>query len=345
MTATELEAPELVLVDVPSRRRRHPLVGFVLRRVAAGIATLFVVSILLFAGTNVLPGDVASAVLGRDSTPAGLAQIRKELDLNRPASERYWSWLSGFVQGDLGSSVASQAVSGEPTPISGLIGDRIRNTATLALCTVLLLVPLSIFFGVLSATRAGSPVDHAVTGISLGLISLPEFVTGTLLVLLLAQWLGLLPAVSLIAIGASVFTHPSILVLPVLTLLAASLAQTTRMVRAGMLEVLRSDYVEWARLSGHRERDVVFRYALRNALAPTVQVIALNVQWLVGGIVVTEYVFGYPGIGQALVQAVSARDVPYVLSVGMLIAIVYIALNVLADLLVVLLVPKLRTAQ
>jgi peptide/nickel transport system permease protein len=236
-------------------------------------------------------------------------------------------------------------VSGEPTPISGLIGDRIRNTAVLALCTILLLVPLSLVLGVLSAMRAGRPVDHAVTGISLGLISLPEFVTGTLLILLLAQWLALLPAVSLIGIGESVFTHPSILVLPVLTLLAASLAQTTRMVRAGMLEVLRSDYVEWARLSGHRERDVVFRYALRNALAPTVQVIALNVQWLVGGIVVTEYVFGYPGIGQALVQAVSARDVPYVLSVGMLIAIVYIALNVIADLLVVLLVPKLRTAQ
>jgi peptide/nickel transport system permease protein len=249
------------------------------------------------------------------------------------------------VQGDLGSSVASQAVSVQPTPISGLIGERIRNTAVLALFTVLLLVPLSLVLGVLSAMRAGRPVDHALTGISLGLISLPEFVTGTLLILLLSQWLGLLPAVSLIGIDDTVFTHPSILVLPVLTLLAASLAQTTRMVRAGMLEVLRSDYVEWARLSGHRERDVVFRYALRNALAPTVQVIALNVQWLVGGIVVTEYVFGYPGIGQALVQAVSARDVPYVLSVGMLIAIVYIALNVLADLLVVLLVPKLRTAQ
>jgi peptide/nickel transport system permease protein len=342
---TELAAPELALTGVPPRRRRHPLASFVLRRVAAGVATLFVVSILLFAGTNVLPGDVASAVLGRDSTPAGLAQIRTELHLNRPAPERYWNWLSGFVQGDLGSSVAGQAVSGEPTPISGLIGDRIRNTAVLALCTILLLVPFSLVLGVLSAMRAGRPVDHAVTGISLGLISLPEFVTGTLLILLLAQWLALLPAVSLIGIGESVFTHPSILVLPVLTLLAASLAQTTRMVRAGMLEVLRSDYVEWARLSGHRERDVVFRYALRNALAPTVQVIALNVQWLVGGIVVTEYVFGYPGIGQALVQAVSARDVPYVLSVGMLIAIVYIALNVIADLLVVLLVPKLRTAQ
>ena len=333
---TELAAPELALAGAPRRDRRYPLVSFVLRRVAAGVATLFIVSILLFAGTNVLPGDVASAVLGRDSTPAGLAAIRKELHLNQPASERYWNWLSGFVQGNLGSSVASQAVSGQPTPISSLIGDRIRNTAVLALCAVLLLVPLSLVLGVLSAMRVGRPVDHAVTGISLGLISLPEFVTGTLLILLLSQWLGLLPAVSLIGIGETVFTHPSILVLPVLTLLAASLAQTTRMVRAGMLEVLRSEYVE---------RDVVFRYALRNALAPTVQVIALNVQWLVGGIVVTEYVFGYPGIGQALVQAVSARDVPYVLSVGMLIAFVYVTLNVLADVLVVLLVPKLRTAQ
>jgi peptide/nickel transport system permease protein len=341
---TELAAPELALSDVP-RRRRHPLVFFVVRRVAAGLATLFVVSILLFVGTNVLPGDVASAVLGRDSTPAGLAAMRQELHLNRPAPERYWNWLSGFVQGNLGSSVAAQAVSGQPTPISSLIGDRIKNTAVLALFTILLLVPLSIGFGVYAATRAGRSVDHAITTVSLVAISLPEFVTGTLLILVVAQWLGLLPGVSLIPIGATVFSDLSILVLPVLTLLAASLAQTVRMVRAGMVEVLRSDYVEWARLSGHRERDVVLRYALRNALGPTVQVIALNIQWLVGGIVVTEFVFGYPGLGQALVQAVSARDVPYVQSVGLLIAIVYISLNVIADLLVVLLVPKLRTAQ
>ena len=148
---TELAAPELALAGVPSRDRRHPLASFVLRRVAAGVVTLFVVSILLFAGTNVLPGDVASAVLGRDSTPAGLAAIRKELHLNRPAPERYWNWLSGFVQGNLGSSVASQAVSGQPTPISGLIGDRIRNTGVLALCAVLLLVPLSLVLGVVKS--------------------------------------------------------------------------------------------------------------------------------------------------------------------------------------------------
>src|SRR5437667_29565 len=175
---TELAAPELALAGVPSRHRRHPLASFVLRRVAAGVVTLFVVSILLFAGTNVLPGDVASAVLGRDSTPAGLTAIRKELHLNRPAPERYWNWLSGFVQGNLGSSVASQAVSGQPTPISGLIGDRIKNTAVLALFTILLLVPLSIGFGVYAATRAGRSVDHAITTVPLPAISLPELVAG-----------------------------------------------------------------------------------------------------------------------------------------------------------------------
>src|SRR2546423_14898509 len=150
----ELAGPELAVADLP-RRRRRPLLRFVARRVAAGVATLLAVSILLFAGTNVLPGDVASAVLGRDSTPAGLAAIRQELHLNRPAPERYWNWLSGFVRGNLGSSVASQAVSGEPTPISGLIGERVKNTAVLALFTILLLVPLSLGFGVDSATRAG----------------------------------------------------------------------------------------------------------------------------------------------------------------------------------------------
>src|SRR5207302_9305633 len=136
--------------------------------------------------------------------------IRKELHLNRPAPERYWNWLSGFVQGDLGSSVAGQAVSGQPTPISGLIGERAKNTAVPALCTVLLLVPLSILLGVFSATRAGRPADHAITTVSLGAISLPEFVTGTLLILLVAQWLGWLPGVSPVSIGDTVFTHPSI---------------------------------------------------------------------------------------------------------------------------------------
>jgi peptide/nickel transport system permease protein len=178
---------------------------------------------------------------------------------------------------------------------------------------------------------------------SLAAVSLPEFVTGSLLILVFAVWLHLLPAVSLVPSGSGVLDRPRILVLPVLTLLAASLAQTVRMVRAGMLDVLRADYVAMARLNGLPERQVVGRYALRNALAPTVQVIALNVQWLVGGIIVTEYVFGYPGIGQQLVEVVNARDIPFVQSVSLIIAAVYLGINIIADLLVVLLIPKLRT--
>jgi peptide/nickel transport system permease protein len=175
--------------------------------------------------------------------------------------------------------------------------------------------------------------------------ALPEFVTGTILVLIFALHLEILPAVSFLPPGESPLQNPKILVLPVATLLAASLAQTMRMVRAGMVEALRSDYVEMARLNGYDERTVVLRHALRNALAPTVQVFALNIQWLVGGIVVTEYVFGYPGLGQALVNAVAARDIPYVQAAALLVAVVYLALNVVSDLLVVLLIPKLRTAQ
>jgi peptide/nickel transport system permease protein len=341
---TEL-SPELVVEAPAAGRRRHPVLGFVARRVAAGILTLLVVSILLFVGTTVLPGDPATAILGRNSTPQALVTLRRQLNLDDPLPQRYWSWLSGFVQGDLGRSATGQATGQQGGQISDLISGRVTNTLVLALLAVAFMVPLSIVIGVFTATRAGRPIDHAVSLASLTAISLPEFVTGTLLVLVFAVWLGWLPGVSIIPIGESVWSNAKILVLPVMTLLAASVAQSVRMVRAGMLDALRSDYVEWSRLSGFGEWTTVYRHALRNALAPTVQVLALNIQWLVGGIVVTEFVFGYPGLGQALVQAVAVRDIPFVLSVGMLIAIVYISLNILADLLVVFLVPKLRTAQ
>ena len=215
----------------------------------------------------------------------------------------------------------------------------------LALVTIALLVPIGVILGVLAATRAGRGLDHAVSIGSLTVVALPEFVTGAILVLVFAVWLDVLPGVSLVPVGESPLSNPSALVLPVATLLAASLAQTLRMVRAGMLDALRSDFVQMARLSGYPERRVVYRHALRNALAPTVQVIALNVQWLIGGIIVTEYVFSYPGIGQGLVQAVAIRDVPFVQAVALIIAAVYVTLNIVADIVVVLLIPKLRTAQ
>jgi peptide/nickel transport system permease protein len=306
------------------------------------VATLFVVSILIFAGTEVLPGDAASAVLGRTASPEQLAEMQELMGLDRPAYERYLDWLGGVLTGDLGNSAAGYAAGGE-VPIWEDIAPKIGNSLTLAGITALLMVPLALVLGVLAAVRAGRTVDHAISVGSLAIISLPEFIIGSLLILLFFSWLDVLPPVSLIPPGTSALSKPDALVLPVLTLLGASLAASIRMVRAGMLEALNAECVTMARLNGLRERVVVARYALRNALAPSVQVFAQNIQYLVGGIVVTEYLFSYPGLGKELVDAVAIRDVREVQSVALLVAAVYVLLNIVADLLVVLLVPKLRT--
>jgi peptide/nickel transport system permease protein len=336
---TDLAAPRTA---APAARRRRPLLRFVLRRLAAGIATLFVVSILIFIGTEVLPGDAASAVLGRTASPEQLAEMRAAMGLDRPAYERYLDWLGGVLTGDLGNSAAGYAAGGE-LPIWEEIQPKIVNSFTLAAITALLMVPLALLLGILAAVRAGRPLDHAVSVTSLAIISLPEFIIGSLLILLFFSWLDLLPPVSLIPPGTSPLAEPEALVLPVLTLLGASLAASIRMVRAGMVETLNAEYVTMARLNGFAERMVVGRYALRNALAPSVQVFAQNIQYLVGGIVVTEYLFNYPGLGKELVDAVAIRDVRAVQVIALLIAAFYILINIVADLLVVLLVPKLRT--
>ena len=325
-------------------RRRWPLAAFLVRRVAAALATLFVVSILIFAGTEVLPGDAAGAVLGRTATPEQLAEMQALMGLDRPPHERYLDWLGGLLTGDLGNSAAGYAAGGE-SPIWDEISPKITNSFVLAAITALLMVPIALVLGVFSAVRAGRPLDHSISIGSLALISLPEFIIGSLLILLFFSWLDVLPPVSLIPPGTSPLAKPEALVLPMLTLLGASLAASIRMVRAGMIETLSSEYVTMARLNGLRESVVVRRYALRNALAPSVQVFAQNIQYLVGGIVVTEYLFNYPGLGKELVDAVAIRDVREVQSVALLVAAFYLFLNIVADFLVVLLVPKLRTQQ
>ena len=329
--------------DLGRRPRRYPLARFVARRVLAGLVTLLVVSVLVFLGTEVLPGDAAGAVLGRSATPEQLAELRAQMGLDRPAPVRYLDWLGGLVTGDLGNSAAGYA-EGSVRPIGGEIADEAVNSLVLAAVTAVLMVPLAILLGVLSAIRAGRPTDHSISLTSLAIVSLPEFVIGSLLILVFFSWLGWLSPISLIAPGESPLSDPKDLVLPVLTLLGASLASSIRMVRAGMLEALGTDFVRTARLNGFRERTVVARYALRNALAPSVQVLAQNLQYLVGGIIVVEFLFGYPGLGKELVDAVAIRDVREVQSIAILIAAVYITINIVADLLVVLLVPKLRTS-
>jgi peptide/nickel transport system permease protein len=336
---TDVAAPRTA---VRAARRRRPLLRFVVRRLVAAAATLFVVSILIFAGTEVLPGDAASAVLGRTASPEQLAEMQELMGLDRPAHERYLDWLGGLLTGDLGNSAAGYAAGGE-SPIWDEIAPKIGNSFTLAAVTTLLMIPLALVLGVLAAVRAGRPLDHVISVSSLAIISLPEFIIGSLLILLFFSWLDVLPPVSLIAPGTSPLSEPDALVLPVLTLLGASLAASIRMVRAGMVETLSSEYVTMARLNGLRERAVITRYALRNALAPSVQVFAQNIQYLVGGIVVTEYLFNYPGLGKELVDAVAIRDVREVQSVALLIAAFYVLVNIVADVLVVLLVPRLRT--
>lgn len=266
------------------------------------------------------------------------------MGLDRPAAQRYGEWLGGLLTADLGNSAAGFAAGGE-RPIWNEIDGKIYNTFVLAAVTTMFMIPLSLLLGVLAAVRAGRGLDHGISLGSLALVSVPEFVVGSLLILVFFTWLAVLPPVSLIPPGSSPLDDPKDLVLPVLTLLAATLAGCARMIRASMVEALGSDYVQMARLNGFPERRVVTRYALRNALAPAIQVFAQNIQYLVGGIIIVEYLFAYPGLGKEFVDAVAIRDVREVQTIAILIAAVYVLINIVADILVVLLVPKLRTGN
>jgi peptide/nickel transport system permease protein len=323
------------------RRRFSPVQLFLVRRIAGALAALLAASVLIFVGTELLPGNAASAVLGRDATPAAEQVLTHQMHLDRPALTRYFDWLGGFVHADLGESAVALA-QGEHTKVWSLISDPLKNSAILAGITALLMIPLALGLGAYAAIRAGKPSDHLISIGSLISISAPEFVTGAFLVALFFVGLDWLPPVALVPPGGDPLSDPTKLVLPVLTLLFASLAAGIRMVRAGMFEALQTEYVQVARLNGLPERRVLTRYALRNALAPSVQVLAQNLQYLVGGVIVVESVFAYPGLGSQLVNAVQNRDITMVQSIAMLIAIVYVIINLLADLIVMLLVPKLR---
>ena len=322
---------------LPAFWANRPLARFAARRALIGVGLLLIVTVLVFLATNLLPGDVARAILGRNATPGQVAQLRRQFGLDRSLPAQYWSWLWGLLHGDLGTSYAARE------PVAGMIGGPAVNTLVLAVVTIVLLVPISLLFGVIAATRPGRAADTAISGSAVGLSSVPEFAIGTVLILIFGVGLGVLPPVSLVAPGSDPLSTPNALVLPVGALLLAGVGYMIRMVRAGMLDVMSAPYVEMGRLSGVRERRVVLRHALPNALAATVQAFALTLQWLVGGVVIIETLFAYPGIGQQLVEAVQVRDMPLVQAIVVLIAAVYIVTNIVADVLVILLVPKLRT--
>jgi peptide/nickel transport system permease protein len=301
------------------------------------------VSFFIFFATNVLPGNVAQVVLGRNATPAQVRRLDRTLHLDRPFFARYTSWLGAAVTGDFGQSAVQIAQGATSAPVAHELAAPIRNSAILAGFTIILMVPLALILGVIAGLRAGRPTDHVVSTTSLVIGSVPEFVFGTILILIFFSWLGLFPPVAVLPPGQTPLSHISVIVLPVLTLLGVTLAAGIRQIRAGMIEVLQTDYVTLARINGLPSRRVLWRYALRNALAPSVQILAQSIQYLIGGIVVVESVFNYSGLGSFLVNAVKLRDIPEIEAVALLLATIYILINIVADLLVVLLVPKLRT--
>jgi len=305
----------------------------------AGLLTLFVASILIFIALTVVPGDVAEVVLGRNATPDRVADVRSQLHLDDSLPSRYWSWASGIATGDLGNSMASLA-QGQVVPVSGVIKTPMRNSLILAGLTLLFFIPICLVLATWASLRAGRKADHAISTTSLAIGSLPEFLLGTLLIVIFFSELGWFPAVST---SETPLSDPKGLVLPILTLLAVSVAFGTRILRASMVEILREDYVAMARLNGIKERRVVMRYVLRNSLAPSIQALAQVAQYLIGGIIITESLFNYPGIGQVLVQAVLVRDPQVVSIVAIILAAIYILINILADLAVVFLVPRLRS--
>jgi peptide/nickel transport system permease protein len=311
---------------------------FILVRVLLGAATLVAVSIVVFAATQVLPGDPARAKLGRNAPPAAVKAIDQQLGLNRPAVVQYLDWASGLLRGDLGESLTSQR------PIWDDLSSRLENSAFLVLVAALVSIPLGMLIGVLSALWRDSVFDEGMSFGQRALSSVPEFVVGLLLIALFATSVfKLLPAVSIVPPGAHPWDSWEKLWLPTATLVAAVVPNVALIVRAAMIEVLESEYVEMARLKGVPEREVLYRHALPNALGPTFQVIALNLAYLAGGVIVVESVFSYSGIGVALRDAVTNRDFTTVQAVAMIIATVYVVTNLLADIGTILVTPRLRT--
>ena len=311
-------------------------VAVVGRRIILLTLVLIVVSVLIFGIVQILPGDVATMILGTSATSADLAALRENLGLTRPAPRCYLDWMTGALRGDWGTSLLYQV------PVRPLVLDRLRQSGILAALAFGVAVPLAIVLGVASAVRRNRLVDQAVGLITLAAVSLPEFISGTVLILLLAYRFPILPPSSLIDPRASLLSLGPSLVLPTLTLVLALLAHMTRMTRASMIEVLEKPFIRAARLKGLRPRRVVLTHALRNALLPTVGIVALNVGFLLGGIVVVETVFAYPGLGRLMVDAVNHRDVPVIQMAALVIAVTYALANLAADIAYVYLDPRIR---
>ncbi|MCC0076713.1 MAG: ABC transporter permease [Rhodobacter sp.] len=314
----------------------HPVLKLVIQRLALGLLLLIAASVLIFVGTQILPGDVAQAVLGQNATPEALANMRAQMGLDQPASSRYFQWLFNALHGDLGTALSNGR------DIATAIGGRLKNTLFLASVAAAISVPTAIFLGLLAVRYRDRWPDKLISAVTLTSISLPEFLLGYVIMYVFSVQLGWFPSVSNINSGMSLWQKLNAVALPAMVLTLVVLAHMMRMTRAAILNVMQSAYIETAELKGLRRFTIIARHAMPNALAPIVNVVMINLAYLVVGVVVIEVVFVYPGMGQYLVDHVSKRDVPVVQACGLIFATVYIGLNLLADIISILSNPRLR---
>jgi len=307
-------------------------------RIVLSVLTLFIVSIIIFALLEVLPGDVASRILGRDATAQALALLREKLHLNEPAVIRYFNWLGGILQGDFGKALTSSR------PISEILAPRLFNSVVLSLYAFLIYIPLSLIPALIQASRRDRQIDHVISVINLVFLSIPDFLLGTCLLVLFRVAIPVLPAVSLVDQSSSAMQYLRAMTLPAITLAIAMAIAAVRMLRDNLIEVLDSEYVRMAELKGLPSRAVLLRHALPNALVPTLNITAINLGYLIGGVVIVEKVFSYPGFGGLLVDSLQYRDIPLIEATVIIAATVYVGANLLADIGTILLNPRLRSS-
>lgn len=328
------------VVPAPRRIRRGAVMGMLMWRIPLGLLSVVFVAVLTYIATQVLPGDAATSILGQTATPERLALVRNELGLDEPLLTGLWHWVSGLLSGDFGNSLV------QGRSVSAVVGPRLGNSIVLVVVTAVLSTVIGVVGGVLAAHYRDKVFDDVTSTLALAASALPEFVVGVLVVLVFSVGIfSWFPAVSILPPDQRIWDDLSKLVLPVLTLVIVTTPYMFRMVRAATIEALQSDYAEVAELKGVSAPRLLFGHALPNAVAPAVQVFGLNVLYLAGGIVLVETVFQYPGIGLSLVSAIQSRDVPVIQFLVVLLAIFYVVLNILTDVIVLLATPRRRAPR
>ena len=311
----------------------------ILKRIGLGLITLFIVSLITFVGVEVLPGDACTTYLEREAYGPALDACIKRLGLDIPSYQRYLDWAANVVRGDFGYSLSGEM------PINEVLGPRVKNSLVLASVSILIGIPLAIVLGIITALWRDKLPDIIISTITIFSMTIPEFISATLLILIVAIWLGWLPGIVIIPSDATFYELLSNIILPVVAISMIMTAHMARMVRSSVIQVMASDYVQMAILKGVPYWKMVFRHVLPNALLPAINVVALTIAWLLGCVVVTEVVFNYPGLGRLVIESISNRDLPVVQALAIILASIYVGINLIADLMTLMLNPRLKSLQ